>query len=103
MKILATAKACMQLPRRRHFVRRENNSMCFEKTLPFVVEVYAQRGLQPEFNLIGNNEVEKSLKIYTQALEAIWLSGRGYSWGVSASFIAMQTVSMQIMHFVGNM
>lgn len=101
--MLATTKACLQLPQLLRFVGYAKDSMCFVELLPSLVKVFALQVMNAEPYLVRKEEVVESCKFFIKSVEAISSRRRDDSWAVPVGLVPVQTSPVHIMHFIGNM
>lgn len=99
---LATAKECLLLREHHLFVVYEKNAACFQNVLPSLVQVYAKHVLSPDSDKTGSGEVVEAGRLFVADMTAFISKGKTDSWMATLGLAPVQTIPVQIIHFLGN-
>lgn len=92
----------MQLPEHCGFVVFEKNSACFLDAIPSLIAVHAKQVLRANSSIPGSEEVVKAFKVFLQETTEYDSKRRVDSWTVAHGLVPVQTFTVHVMHFLGN-
>lgn len=76
----STAKVCIKVLNHRQFVECKIEVACFDAMMPLLVESFARKALNKEWNIEGTKRVKLAARIYPEAAMTIATKQRVPVW-----------------------